>query len=108
MPEDRQRRDDDQHALDHCGEELRLVVAIGMIGVRGNRGEVQRAKCDDTRRDIHDAFQRVGVQRGTAGEPPGGTLHGKHQTADCDAAGGDALSSTHCLSRPRPLPIGRR
>ena len=33
LAEDRERRDDDQHALDHHREILGLVVAIGMVGV---------------------------------------------------------------------------
>ncbi len=50
--EDRQRGDDDQHALDHGGEEFRLVVAIGMIGVGRNGGEPQRHQRDDAGRDV--------------------------------------------------------
>ena len=95
VAEDRQRRDDDQHALDHRGEELRLVVAIGMIGVGRDGGEVQRAQRDQAGGDVDDAFQRIGIQRRAPGDPPGRRLQGQHQTADRDAAGCDALSVVH-------------
>jgi hypothetical protein len=35
-------RDDDQHALDHGGEKLRLPVSVGMIGIGGTGGEAKR------------------------------------------------------------------
>ena len=74
LVEDRQRGDDDQHALDDGGEELGLVVAIGMVGVGRNGGEVQGAEGQQAGRDVHRAFQRIGIQRDAAGDPPGGAL----------------------------------
>ena len=99
VAEDRQRGDDDQDAFDDRGEELHLVVAVRMVRIGRDGGKAQGRQSDEAGRNVDDAFQRIGVERRAAGDPPGNALHAQHQAANRDAACCDALSSTQCLPR---------
>ena len=66
-----QGRDHDQHAFDHGGEEFRLIMAVGMIGVGRASGKGQRHPGYDAGGDIDGALERVGIEGGAAGQPPG-------------------------------------
>ena len=95
LVEDGKSRDDDQHPLDYRGEILGLVMAIGMVGVRGTCTQADRDQGSGRGGNIDDALQRVGEQRDASGEIPGSEFEGEHQEPDQYAADGDVEGRLH-------------
>ncbi len=87
--------EDDQHAVDHCRKELRLVVAVGMVRIRWNRRQVHRAERHHARDDIDRAFQCVRKQCGAASDPPGRAFQDQYGDTDADTADRNVLAPRH-------------
>ena len=99
MLEDRDRGDDDQRALDDRREQLRLAMAVRVVGVGRHRRDPQRAQRQGAGHHVDDALQRVRIQRGAAGDPPGSRLQPQHQ----DSPGQYCRSRFALRVPPRPI-----
>jgi hypothetical protein len=105
-----QRRDHDQHALDHGGQIFRLVVAVRMLRVGGRMADADRIPGDRGGDHVDDRLQRVGIECHRAGKPPGNELQPHHRECNDDGPCGNALdlllhAERHDLARqPSPWP----
>ena len=78
----KQRRHDDQRALDAGRQELRLAVAVGVIAVGRLRRDAQAPHQQQRRHHVDDRLHRVGEHRDGAGHDPGRDLGGEDEHAD--------------------------
>ena len=85
----------DQHAFQHGGEILRLVVAERVVVVGRLVADADRPEGGRGGDHVDDRFQRVGIERDRAGHPPGertsGRARTKATTIDQKARRGDLL-----------------
>jgi hypothetical protein len=87
LAQDRERGEYDENALDDRREELRLLVAIGVVGVRRDGSKAQGEERDRASGDIHHRLGGVGIKRGAAGGESGDGLQSEHEQADANASG---------------------
>ena len=90
--QDRQRRDDDEHALEDGGKILHLVVAVRVVGIRRRGAEADGQEGRDRRHHVDDALQRVRIERDAARDVIGGIFQGENDRSDEDAADGKFLN----------------
>ena len=100
MLQDGDRGDHDQRALDHGCHELRLGVTVGVVEIGGLGSKPEGNERHAGGGHIHHGFQRVGIEGGAAGDPPGRCFQRQDQTSHADAGGGNAhhLIQTAALS----------
>ena len=82
VPDDRDRGESDQAALEDRAEVLDLAVTVGVVAVGRSAGEHQAAEREHRRHDVDDRLERVGQDRGRPGELVGGVLDGEQPAPD--------------------------
>ena len=95
LAQDHEGRHDDQHALENGGKVFHLVVAVGMVGVRGRGAHANRHEGGQRRHHVDDALQRIRVQREAAGQPEGEELQPRDHQPDDGAGEGGFLGAAH-------------
>ena len=101
LVEDQQRRDDDQHALDHGREVLGLVVAelVAAVGRLGR--DVDGVERHQRRDQVDDALQRIRIERDAARHPVGQVLEAQTTAATRSRSWRRASACRQCWSGSR-------
>ena len=82
LVDDHHRGEGDQPAFEGRGEELDLAVAVRVVAVGRPAGEDQAAEGEDGGDHVDDALERVGEDRGGAGELLGEVLGDEQRGAE--------------------------